>query len=136
NDSCDSDSGSNTLQNFPVLTSAISDDTTTTIQGTLNSTPSTQFRIDFYSNLSCDGSGNGEGQTYLGSTNVTTDGSCGANFNFSISNALVSGSMITAVATNPAGNTSEFSKCAKVLSTVQFGATSFTVTENELFAAI
>jgi photosystem II stability/assembly factor-like uncharacterized protein len=136
NDNCDGDNGANTLQNLPVINSAISDATATTIQGTLNSTPSTQFRVDFYSNEVCDQSGNGEGQTYLGSTNVTTDGACNANFNVSVPNSVVSGSIITAVATNPAGNTSEFSKCTKVVSTVQFSSGSYSVNESDQFATI
>ncbi len=48
-------------QNFPELTSATSDDTQTTIEGTLNSTPNTTFRLEFFSNPSCDPSGFGQG---------------------------------------------------------------------------
>src|SRR3712207_7724872 len=44
----------------------------TTITGTLNSTPNTNFLIHFYSNAACDASGSGEGQTYLGNALVTT----------------------------------------------------------------
>jgi hypothetical protein len=60
----DGDSGPNNLQNFPVLSSAISGGGTTTITGTLNSTAGTTFTIDFYSSGVCDASGRGEGQTF------------------------------------------------------------------------
>ena len=84
-DAKDPDTGPNNLQNFPVISSATSTAGGTTIAGTLNSTPGTGgFRIDFYSSPSCDPSGNGEGQTYLGSTTVGTDDGGLANFNVSL----------------------------------------------------
>ena len=49
NDPGDADSGPNDLQNFPVPSSATSSDNGTTIQGTLDSTPSTQFELEFFS---------------------------------------------------------------------------------------
>ena len=106
NDNQDPDTGANNLQNFPVITSA----TGGTIMGTLNSTPSTTgFVIDVYSSVTADPSGNGEGETYLTSTTCNTDGS--GNCSWSVS-AATSG-FITATATDPNGNTSEFSKaCA------------------------
>ena len=70
----DPDTGPNNLQNFPVLTSVSSSGGTTTINGTLNSTPNTTFRIEFFANDMLDPSGNGEGQIFLGSTSVMTDG--------------------------------------------------------------
>ncbi len=42
----------NNLQNFPVLTTAVSDGATTiTIDGTLNSTANSYFRIEFFLEL-------------------------------------------------------------------------------------
>jgi len=132
NDNCDTDTGPNNLQNFPVLTSAMAGAVNTTIQGTLNSTPSTTFRIEFFANASCDNCGNGEGQTFLCFTNATTDVSCNANFSFSVPNASVTGSIITATATDPNNNTSEFSACRPlVLSTIQFSAALYPVGESD-----
>ncbi|PYS64875.1 MAG: hypothetical protein DMF74_05600 [Acidobacteria bacterium] len=132
NDNCDTDSGPNNLQNFPVLTSAVAGVVNTTIQGTLNSIPSTTFRIEFFANASCDNSGNGEGQTFLGFTNTTTDASCNANFSFSVPNASMTGPIITATATDPGNNTSEFSACRTVLfPTIQFSAASYPVGEGD-----
>ena len=130
NDNCDADAGPNRLQNFPVLTSAISGATDTTILGTLNSTASTTFRIEFFANAACSGSGNGEGKTFIGSTNVTTDAGCSANIQFHSSNATVTGPFITATATDPGNNTSEFSACVMATGnggTLQFSASNYNI---------
>ena len=112
NDPCDADTGPNNLQNFPVLTSASSTGGSTAVQGMLDSTSSTTFTIDFYASPSCSPSGYGEGKTYLGSTTVTTNGSCIGNFNVTLPVSVAPGSVVTATATEPAGSTSEFSQCA------------------------
>jgi len=109
NDSCDADSGANNLQNFPVLTSVSTSGGSTTIQGALNSAPSTTFTLEFFANSVGDPSGNGEGQTFIGSTTVTTDASCNAAFTFVAAAAPAGQDFFTATATDPAGNTSEFS---------------------------
>jgi hypothetical protein len=109
NDSCDGDTGPNSFQNFPVITSISSDGSGTTIRGTLNSTPSTVFTLDFYSNAAPDPSGYGEGETYLGSTTATTAPDCTTSFSTTISPAVPSGRYISATATDPSGNTSGFS---------------------------
>ncbi len=111
----DADSGPNNLQNFPVLSSAASGGSTTTISGTLNSTASTTFTIDFYSSQVCDASGRGEGQTFLGSTTISTDSSCSANINATLAVVVPAGNILTATATDPNGNTSEFSNCTQAL---------------------
>ena len=66
NDPCDPDSGANGLQNFPVLTSAASGGGMTTIQGTLDSTAVSTFRIEFFSNPLCDVSGEWTGSCFPG----------------------------------------------------------------------
>ena len=59
NDVSDLDGGPNSLQNFPVVSAAISSGTDTTIYATLNSSPNTSFGIRFYSSGACDASGFG-----------------------------------------------------------------------------
>ena len=112
NDAGDADTGANNLQNFPVLASAVSNGSSITIQGTLNSTASTTFRVEFFSNAACDSSGNGEGQVFLGATNVTTDAGGNASINVTLPIAVANGQSVTATATNTTTNdTSEFSAC-------------------------
>ena len=138
NDLTDADSGPNNLQNFPVLTSITPGAGTTTIQGSLKSTPNTVFQIDFYSSSALDPSGNGEGGLAFGRTTVTTNGNGDATINASIPTALPAGRVITATATDPTGNTSEFSAGdpAAAAGSVQFAIPSFHVIEDVVFAKV
>jgi hypothetical protein len=103
----------NGAQNFPVLQSAVTDSNGTTVQGTLNSTPSTTFRIEFFANPAADPSGFGQGQTFLGFTTVTTDANGNASFTTTFSPAVAAGQVISATSTGPAG-TSEFAQDVQV----------------------
>lgn len=106
NDDDDGDSGANGLQNFPILDSI----TATDVTGSLNSTPDTDFRIEFFSSPACDPSGFGEGQTFLGFANVTTGANGDVPVNFA--GTFTASTIITATATNLTTNdTSEFSPC-------------------------
>jgi hypothetical protein len=109
NDPGDGDTGGNNLQNFPVLSSAQKTGDKTTITGTLNSTASTTFTIQFFSSLSADPSGNGEGQKFLSQKSVTTDASGNASFT-ATTPVVLAGQVVSATATNEStGDTSEFS---------------------------
>ena len=77
--------------------------------GTLNSTANTTFTLDFYASAAADPSGFGEGARYLGSAVVTTDAGGNASFEVTLAAATTPGEVVTATATDPAGNTSEFS---------------------------
>jgi hypothetical protein len=114
NDNCDADIGANNLQNYPVLTSVTSGGGNTTIQGNLNSAPSTTFRIEFFDNHQCHPSGHGSGETFIGARDVTTNESCTAPIAVSLQVNVEPGHVITATATDPLGNTSEFSACVPV----------------------
>lgn len=113
NDATDTDTGPSNLQNYPVFTAVNAVSGTTTISGVLNSTPNTQFSLDFYSSPTADVSSYGEGKTYLGLTSVTTNSSGNASFSFSNSSAIAN-EFVTATATDSSGNTSEFSHATKV----------------------
>jgi len=104
--------GPNNLQNYPVMSSAISSGGTTNVTGSLNSTPNTTFRVELFGNPACDPSGHGQGLNFLSSSNVTTDGSGNASVSFSFSTSLIGATgSVTATATDNSGNTSEFSAC-------------------------
>jgi hypothetical protein len=110
----DSDSGANNLQNFPVLTRAVTNTSNRfAVGGTLASAVNTYYRIEIFSNTASDSSGNGEGQTYLGFVNVLTDGSGNATWSTEITANVAAGAVISATATkldasfNPV-ETSEF----------------------------
>jgi len=117
NDDCDVDTApGNEGQNAPVITVANVSGTSVGVVGTLNSKPNTTYAIDVYSNVTCDPSGHGEGQTWIGSTVATTDASCNAGF--VLSTVFPAGQTVfTATATDtssdPNGHrsTSEFSAC-------------------------
>ncbi|MEP7132399.1 MAG: hypothetical protein ABI914_04495 [Acidobacteriota bacterium] len=111
NDACDADTGSNNLQNYPVLTAASIAGSNVTISGTLNSTASTAFRIEFFSNTACDASGFGEGRTFLGFTVVATDASCNATFGPLVFAVPAGQTVFTSTATGSPINTSQFSAC-------------------------
>src|SRR4029077_14168061 len=115
-DTQDPDSGPNKLQNYPVLTSANS---AVVIQGSLNSVANKPYRVDFFSSPAADPSGFGEGQTWIGAVNVTTDGSGNAGFNMDFPGSLATGSVVTATATGTGGTgasgTSEFSGARTVV---------------------
>jgi hypothetical protein len=114
NDLGDSDTGPNNLQNFPVLTSATNSAGITTVLGSLNSTPSTTFRIELFRNSVCDASGHGEGLEFIGFTVLGTDNSGNLSINLPGFSVAI-GQFITATATNVTTNdTSEFSACVQV----------------------
>src|SRR5207245_1764845 len=83
------------------------------VLGTLDSTPNTTFSVEVFGNSSCDPSGFGEGQNFLGTFSVTTDAAGRATFQ-EIVPAAPATAFVTATATDPAGNTSEFSACSQL----------------------
>lgn len=124
----DADTGSNDLQNWPTLTSATVTGNSTTISGSLDSTPNTNFTIEFFATPDgiSFGAGDREGKTFLCASPLTTDGSGMASFTVTCTGPTVStGDNITATATvvsfvgsPPAGtavdNTSEYSNPVQV----------------------
>jgi len=101
NDNLDAYEGANHLQNFPVITKLTLVSGGFIAEGTLNSTPNTQFTIQFfdygtdYLNPT---------RTFLKTITVMTD----SNGNAQFSTGVKSFGAVDATATDPAGNTSEF----------------------------
>jgi hypothetical protein len=107
NDAGDTDTGANDLQDFPVLTMGVSSGSMIHIEGTIGSTFANSaypITIEFFDNPACDGSGHGEGQTFLGSILVDAPGAF-------MTNIAGLATVVTATATNANGHTSEFSLC-------------------------
>jgi parallel beta-helix repeat protein len=96
----DSDIANNNGQNYPVLTSVAVTSTGTTVTGTLNNAKDKSFTIEFFSIPTADPSGSGQGQTYLTSTTVTTNGSGRARFSASLGSSVPIGTIISATATS------------------------------------
>lgn len=91
----------NNFQDFPSLSSAVSSTTDTSITGSFSEADeaNTPITLDFYSNSTADSSGYGQGQTYLGSTTVTTDNSGNASFSVDFGTGNLAEQWITATAT-------------------------------------
>lgn len=132
NDAGDGDTGENNLQNFPVISAAEGFFGGLKITGTLNSTANQSFRIEFYGNPTCDGSGNGEGKIYIGTLNVTTDGSGNASFSQTFASTVALGESVSATATRRAApfDTSEFSLCRTVTTLTSFPTLTVTTIAN------
>jgi hypothetical protein len=102
-----------------VPTEAIGGATRGRLDGTLTTTPG-DYTIDVYMGGTCDGSGHGEGKTWLRGASVTVPppltGDQGV-VSFSIAlrvtppAVFMTGTTITTTATDSDGNTSEFSAC-------------------------
>jgi CSLREA domain-containing protein len=117
NDAGDADGGANNLQNFPIISSALSGTAGTRVAGSLNSTVSTTFTVQFFSNAACDSSGSGEGATLLGTFNVTTDAGGNGSLSQIFPTGGLTGQAISATASDPSGNTSEFAQCVTAVFT-------------------
>ncbi len=109
NDAGDSDGGPNGRQNFPMLTDARSFDGVTTIEGTMSGASNRNFRVDIFLNDVPDASGHGEGQYFLGAIAVTTSAADSQSFSVSFPVDAASTQSVTAIATDPLNNSSEFS---------------------------
>ena len=82
------------------------------IQGILHSSPSTTYDLDFFSNPACVKFPKDflEGAKYLGSGVVTTDGAGTGIVDVTVPIGIAAGEHVSATATDPSGNTSEFSQ--------------------------
>ena len=98
----------NHSQNFPTLTNAISG-TATLIRGSFDSATNRTYALEFFASPHGNASGYGEGQVFLGQTSITIGTISPTNFSVVIPATVAAGWVITATATDPANNTSEFS---------------------------
>ena len=122
--------GPNRLRNPPTLTAVATSVSSTFITGTLTSTPNTTFTIQFFASSPLDPTGRGEGAQFLGQATAVSGANGIANYSANVPTLLKSGQFVTATATDPSGNTSEFSSpINEVFGTVQFQMAGYTVSE-------
>jgi hypothetical protein len=95
----------------PSLSSA-SVTTVTTVSGSLNSAANSAYQLDFYSSPAPASSA--QGRTWLGSRQATTGAGGSVSFTMTFGALVPAGRVITATATDSAGNTSEMSFGATV----------------------
>jgi titin len=115
--------GPNALQNFPTLYLSLAVPGGVAVAGTLNSAPDATFTVDFYDSDAADPSGYGQGQRYVGSIAVTTDGAGNGYYIVTVPGHVAEGTVLSATATDGQGDTSEFSLAVLVHSgTYQPGA--------------
>ncbi len=83
NDDGDVDGGPNGLLNTPRYTSVVESNGDTTV-GYVLDVPAGDYRVEFYSNTTADGSGNGEAEQYLGATTIAHSGVGNESFSFQL----------------------------------------------------
>ena len=118
NDAGDVDigAGGQRMQNFPLITSAVRNASTVNVGASMvNGEANATLSLDFFASTSCDPSGNGEGENYVGTAAAITDAMGNASVVASFPTTSPAGATrITATATRtdiPQGDTSEFSAC-------------------------
>ena len=113
NDPLDADTGPNEFQNRPTIGSVTRVGASVRIVGALDSAASADYEIELFGNARCNASGYGPGERPIASTAVHTDASGHADFDITALDPAAAS--VTALATDIAGNTSEFSECASVV---------------------
>jgi hypothetical protein len=81
----------------------------TDVSGSLAAAATTIYTIEFFASPTGDPSGFGEGEFFVGSTGVTTDGAGSVSFAVSLGAVVPANYVVAATATDPNGDTSEFS---------------------------
>jgi hypothetical protein len=105
----------NAFQDFPDITSVfVSSVTTATVNFTLAVTANVNYTVEFFVSPTADPSGFGQGQTFVGSTMVSSStGGPAVPGQATLTGNFV-GQFVTATATDASGNTSEFSRAVQV----------------------
>jgi parallel beta-helix repeat protein len=104
----------NAGQNYPIISNVYSGNLTR-IRGKLDSSSGKTYTLQFFSSPVGDSSGYGEGQIFLGQTNLTLGAMCSSNFTCFLPVQVPSNWVVTATATDPNNNTSEFSAWVSAL---------------------
>ncbi|MEJ2209578.1 MAG: hypothetical protein P8129_11145 [Anaerolineae bacterium] len=107
---------------IPVLTSAKADeeDNLLSISGVLTGTPNTDYELDFFVSEQCDPSGEGEGQSYVGSLTLIGTPSGVRSFIINFPGSYAAGHFLTATATDEDDSSSQFSRCRAITTDQEF----------------
>lgn len=116
NDAGDTDRGPNNGTNFPTINDVTLSATGIRVDGFLGAAPNTAYRIEAFGSATADSSGYGQGERFLSTFNVTTDASGRATFREDIPTSLTDIRFLSMTATDPSGNTSEFSEAFDLFS--------------------
>lgn len=120
NDALDADTGPNDLQNSPELSNVNVGTDDIHIEGVLKSAAGTTYRVEFFTNEALDANDLGQGQQFIGYTDITTDANGDGAIDITFSTEVTPGYYVTATATDPDNSTSEFSNAVRAMSDVYF----------------
>jgi CSLREA domain-containing protein len=105
----------NNNQAPPVVSFVSASGAGTVVQGSLTTGAANQnYVMEFFANDSCGVSAQGEGKTYIGTYNVTTDANGVVSFTTPALDVVAPGKIVTATATHATNGTSRFSNCTIV----------------------
>ncbi len=100
NDTDDTDTGANNVQNFPVLGSVIINESgSLSLDGRIQSNANTTYRVEYFASTNGDPSGHGGAERMIGYSSITTDASGSAEFHVVLDASVSAGEYITATAT-------------------------------------
>ncbi len=111
NDPDDADAGGNGLINYPLITDAQVGNGQWTATLEYRGAPGIDLTFELFAGTECDASGFGEGERPIGRVAATTDGSGSAVVSASFPEPPPGFAVLTANASDSAGNTSEFGPC-------------------------
>lgn len=100
---------SNNLQNFPTVISVTAEEGKTRINAALESRPNATYRLEFFASSGCEPQRHGEGERFLTAKSVATSTNGKTGLSFTLPEVLGLTEFVTATATSPSGDTSEFS---------------------------
>jgi hypothetical protein len=108
----DSDAGANNLQNYPFLNFATTGGSSR-IAGSLESAQQTSYEIEFFVGAKNE-EGKDDAEKFVTRTTVTTNASGVGLFDIPLPDGQTAGTFLIATATDPKGNTSEFSNSIEI----------------------
>lgn len=121
NDPDDVDAGPNTLLNVPTVDFVMPTAEGVTVEATIDTAPNIEVTVEFFASAGGDPSGSGEGERFLGATTGSVSSGVTGEQSFSqelLGASVTGGEVVTATATDTAGNTSEFSVAVPVCTDV------------------